>query len=56
MPCADQASELPQNIKIFSLTLRKNRGAEEWNKSIMDVYTRYFKGIMVIGHGPVLKE
>jgi hypothetical protein len=56
MPCADQASALPQNIKIFSLTMRKNRGAGEWERSIMDVYNLYFKGKMIIGRGPVPKD
>lgn len=56
MPCADQASTLPQNLKVFSLALRKARGDEEWRRSIMDAYRLYFKGEMVIGHGPVLKE
>lgn len=52
MPCSDRADKLPQNIKIFSLTLRKTKGAYEWEKAIKDVYSRYFHGKMVIGHGP----
>ncbi len=56
MPCADRASELPQNIKVFSLSLRKNRGDEEWRKEILHVYRLYFKGKMVIGNGPVPGE
>jgi hypothetical protein len=52
MPCSDRADKLPQNIKIFSLTLRKTKGAYEWEKTIKDVYNRYFHGKMVIGHGP----
>jgi hypothetical protein len=52
MPCSDRADKLPQNIKIFSLTLRKTKGAYEWEKAIKDVYNRYFHGKMVIGHGP----
>jgi len=52
MPCSDRADKLPQNIKIFSLTLRKIKGAYEWEKAIKDVYKRYFHGKMVIGHGP----
>ena len=56
MPCADRASELPQNIKVFSLTLRKTKGDEEWRRSIEEVYGLYFKGALVLGHGPVLKE
>jgi len=56
MPCADQASELPQNIKVFSLALRKARGDEEWKTSIREMYIRYFKGKMIIGEGPSLPE
>jgi len=52
MPCSDRADKLPQNIKIFSLALRKSKGAYEWEKTIKDVYDRYFHGVMVIGHGP----
>ena len=55
MPCSDRADKLPQNIKIFSLTLRKSKGAYEWAKAIKDVYERYFHGKMVIGHGPQTK-
>ncbi|MDH7511247.1 MAG: DUF3795 domain-containing protein [Methanolinea sp.] len=56
MPCADRASQLPQNIKVFSLTLRKNAGEEEWRKIILEVYRLYFRGKMVIGSGPVPGE
>jgi hypothetical protein len=56
MPCADRAGELPQNIKVFSLALKKARGDEEWKKSIMELYVLYFRGEMVIGDGPVPKE
>src|SRR5664280_2081884 len=33
-PCADRASTRPYNIKVFSLTLRKNKGAQEWGTRI----------------------
>jgi len=56
MPCADRASELPQNLKVFSLAMRKARGDEERKRSVMELYARYFKGNMAIGHGPVLEE
>jgi hypothetical protein len=52
MPYADRAAELPQNIKIFSLSLRKARGNDAWEKSIHDIYGLYFFGEMVIGGGP----
>lgn len=56
MPCANNASELPQNIKVFSLLIRKNKGREEWRRSIKEIYKRYFKGELIIGYGPILKE
>jgi hypothetical protein len=55
-PCADKASLRPHNIKVYSLTLRKNKGAYEWNKAIEEIYSLYYKGEMIIGHGPVLKQ
>ena len=42
MPSSDRADKLPQNIKIYSLALRKAKGAHEWEKAIKDVYDRYF--------------
>lgn len=56
MPCADRSLELPQNIKVFSLAMRKHRGDEEWRKSILEVYNLYFRGEMIIGRGPVPKK
>jgi hypothetical protein len=56
MPCADRAAELPQNIKIFSLALRKTKGDEEWRRSIQEIYEAYYKGEMVIGRGPKRRE
>jgi len=55
MPCADRADKLPHNIKIYSLTLRKMRGAYEWEKAIKEVYKLYYQGQIVIGHGPQAK-
>jgi hypothetical protein len=55
-PCADKAPLRPHNIKVYSLTLRKTKGAYEWSKTIGEIYNLYYKGEMVIGHGPVLKQ
>jgi hypothetical protein len=55
-PSSDRADKLPHNIKIFSLSLRKAQGAHEWGKQINKIYDLYFKGKMVIGHGPQLPE
>ncbi|MHB8084730.1 MAG: DUF3795 domain-containing protein [Dehalococcoidia bacterium] len=55
-PCADKAPLRPHNIKVYSLTLRKMKGAYEWSKAIGEIYNLYYKGEMVIGHGPVLKQ
>ena len=53
MPCADRAAKLPHNIKVYSLALRKQRGAQEWNNAIKDLYELYYKGQMIIGRGPM---
>jgi hypothetical protein len=55
MPCAERADKLPHNIKIFSLTLRKQKGETEWKKAIAGIYKLYYSGQMVIGHGPQLR-
>lgn len=55
MPCSDRASVLPHNIKIYSLALRKSKGAHEWEKAIKEAYDLYYKGEMVIGRGPKAK-
>ena len=52
MPCSDRASFLPHNIKIYSLALRKSKGAHEWEKEIIAAYNLYYNGEMVIGRGP----
>lgn len=54
-PCADHADTRPHNIKVFSLALRKSRGAHEWEKQIKGLYDLYFNGQMAIGHGPTPK-
>jgi hypothetical protein len=53
MPCADRAESLPHNIKVYSLTLRKLKGAQAWNQQISQIYELYHRGQMVIGKGPV---
>jgi len=53
MPCADRAAKLPHNIKVYSLALRKQRGAQEWTNAIKDLYELYYKGQMIIGRGPM---
>jgi hypothetical protein len=52
MPCSDRASTLPHNIKVYSLALRKSKGALEWEKAIKEAYDLYYKGEMVVGRGP----
>jgi hypothetical protein len=55
-PSSDRADKLPHNIKVFSLSLRKAKGAHEWSKQIGEIYDRYYRGKMVIGQGPKLPE
>ncbi len=56
MPCSDRAGTLPHNIKVFSLTLRKARGRDAWEREIADVYRLYYDGKMVVGRGPKARE
>lgn len=56
MPCSDRAGVLPHNLKIFSLVLRKSKGAYEWEKGIKEAYNLYYNGEMVIGRGPRAKK
>ena len=46
---------IPHNIKIYSLALRKAKGAHEWEKEIKEAYKLYYQGEMVIGRGPRAK-
>lgn len=56
MPCADRADRLPHNLKICSLTLRKMKGEEAWEKAVGQAYSLYYDGKMVVGRGPQPKE
>lgn len=56
MPCADRASMLPHNIKMYSLALRRSKEAKEWEKRIAEAYKLYYRGEIVIGRGPRLKS
>jgi hypothetical protein len=55
-PCSDRADRRPHNIKVYSLAMRKAKGAHEWEKAIKGIYDLYFHGQMDIGHGPRLKD
>jgi hypothetical protein len=52
MPCSDRADNLPHNIKVYSLVLRKQKGEKVWNELIGQIYSLYYRGQMKIGRGP----
>ena len=52
LPCSDRAESIAQNIKVYSLTLRKLKGEKAWNQMIGQIYSLYYGGKMVIGRGP----
>ena len=39
-------------MKVYSLSLRKAKGTDEWRKAIEEVYDLYYQGKMVVGRGP----
>lgn len=53
-PCADKASELPQNMKLFYLCYIKHQGLTEFLKKYPELAPRYYFGKMVVGKGPQL--
>ena len=56
MPCSDRAGSIPHNIKVYSLTLRKQKGEKAWKEMIDQIYSLYFRGQMKIGRGPAPRQ
>jgi hypothetical protein len=55
-PAADRADKLPHNIKLFNLCRIKKVGIDKWAmEESVDIRNKYFKGIMIVGKGPVLE-
>ncbi|PKM80777.1 MAG: hypothetical protein CVU89_12665 [Firmicutes bacterium HGW-Firmicutes-14] len=55
-PCADMASELPHNLKVFYLCYIERQGLTEFLKKYPEIAPRYYFGKMAIGRGPQLEE
>ena len=55
-PCADMASELPHNMKVFNLCYIKNKGLTEWLKIYPKIMPKYRFGKIAIGKGPQLSD
>ena len=55
-PAADRAEVLPHNLKVFNLCTIKRDGINEFVKDSAIIKKTYYKGEMVIGQGPVLKN
>ncbi len=55
-PCADMATALPQNLKVFNLWCLKRQGPAEWLKNRDETSNVYFFGKLVLGNGPQITE
>lgn len=53
-PAADRADVLPHNLKIFNLCYIKEKGLGRWLEDAAEIQTRYYKGKMVVGKGPLI--
>ena len=53
-PAAHRAETLPHNIKIFHLAYQTAHGLEAWKAKAESIQERYYKGVMMIGAGPVM--
>ncbi|MBN1333586.1 MAG: DUF3795 domain-containing protein [Synergistales bacterium] len=55
-PAADRADKLPHNLKVYNSCRMKKMGLEKWLlEDARTTATRYYKGRMVIGKGPVVE-
>jgi hypothetical protein len=55
-PSADMANILPHNLKLFNLLTIKRIGVEEFTHVSLKIKETYYRGKMIIGAGPRIKE
>jgi hypothetical protein len=56
-PASDGAERLPHNLKVYNLCRMKLMGVEKWlEEDAGPTLARYYRGKMVIGKGPEVKE
>lgn len=53
-PLAEGAERYPHNLKVYNLTVIKNRGIEAWAAEVGGIRKCYFHGAFKIGAGPQL--
>ena len=51
-PCADRASILPHNLKVFQLSIIAREGVDAFLRQATHFKKRYYQGTMEIGNGP----
>ena len=55
-PAADRAEILPHNLKVFNLCAIQRLGVDGFVAQSAEIEKTYFKGKMVIGRGPQLRD
>ena len=53
-PCADRATLLPHNMKLFNLCYIQKHGLTSFKAKYPEIKARYYAGKMSIGKGPQL--
>ncbi len=51
-PLAEGAEKFPHNLKVYNLTMIKNKGIEAWAEEVKEIRKKYFTGKFKIGAGP----
>lgn len=54
-PAADKASALPHNLKVYNLSVIKERGLQALIDCSNTTKQTYFKGNMKVGEGPIME-
>jgi hypothetical protein len=55
-PSAESAQRYPHNLKLYNLCRMKQLGIEKWAQEAAENRKRYFKGMFVVGKGPVIEQ
>ncbi len=51
-PAADRADILPHNLKVYNLSVIRQRGVDKFIEETPEIRKKYYKGTMKIGQGP----
>jgi hypothetical protein len=55
-PMLQGAERVPHNLKVYNLSVIKNRGIEGWAREAAEIRKRYFTGSFKIGAGPQVAQ